>query len=123
MRALYNKPPSTRQLKVSAEITREISVVLSNKTVFIPSLESTMITVSQTKVSADLQLATIYIMLPDASNKDKIVKELNDNSYLLSTAIAKRLQLKYNPKLRFKHDDNWEQISRVEGLFEKITSE
>jgi ribosome-binding factor A len=68
------------------------------------------------KMSPDLKLATIAVMPLGGKNVDKIIAALDRNKKVLRTLIARRVNLKYAPELRFVVDESFAAQARIDAL-------
>ena len=81
-----------------------------------PVIEAHMITVPEVRMSADLRLATIYIM-PLGGRDDKAVLDaLERNKRYVRGEIARRVNLKFAPEIRFRIDERFDEAERIEKL-------
>ncbi len=75
-----------------------------------------MITVPEVRMSPDLRLATIYIMPLGGRDGDAVVDALEHNKRYVRGEIARRVNLKFAPEIRFRIDDRFEEAERIEKL-------
>jgi len=75
-----------------------------------------MITVPEVRMSADLRLATIYIMPLGGRDEQKVLDALEANKRYLRGEIARRINLKFAPDIRFRIDDRFDEVERIEKL-------
>ncbi len=114
------REPSQRQRKVGEAIKQALSDVFLHEAFYHTPLEGVSVTVSQVAVSPDLRNATVYAV-PLGNNVPAYFEEtLNDNSAHFRHMIARKLNLRYAPRLHFTHDNTFEEISRVEALMDTI---
>ena len=85
-----------------------------------PRLEG--VTITHVKVSADLQLATVYFRLYNQAHKDQAKTGLERSKGFLRNHLAHNLKLRRVPDLRFFYDESVEHGSRVEALLDQIKS-
>lgn len=115
-----NREPSQRQRKVGEAIRQGLSEVFLHETFYHTPLEGVSITVSQVSVSPDLRNATVYVV-PLGNNIPAYFEEtLNDVASHFRHMIARKLNLRYAPRLHFAHDNTFEEISRVEALMDRL---
>ena len=67
-------------------------------------------------MTADLRLATIYIMPLAGRDVDDVVAALERNKRFLRGEIARRINLKFAPDIRFRADERFEEAERIEKL-------
>jgi len=81
-----------------------------------PVLEGHMITVPEVRMTADLRLATIYVMPLGGRDAEKVVAALERNKRFLRGEIAHHVNLKFAPEIRFQLDERFEETERIEKL-------
>jgi len=81
-----------------------------------PVLEGRMITVPEVRMSADLRLATIYIMPLGGRDGEQVLEALERNKRYMRGEIARRVNLKFAPDIRFRIDERFDEAERIEKL-------
>ena len=81
-----------------------------------PVLEGHMITVPEVRMSADLRLATIYIMPLGGRDGEEVLEALERNKRYMRGEIARRVNLKFAPDIRFRIDERFDEAERIEKL-------
>jgi ribosome-binding factor A len=107
---------SQRQLRVGELIRHELAALLSRGDIHDPVIESHMITVPEVRMSPDLRLATIYIMPLGGRDGETVVEALDRNKRYVRGEIARRVNLKFAPEIRFRIDDRFDEAERIEKL-------
>ncbi len=107
---------SQRQLRVGELIRHELADLLARGEVHDPVIEGHMITVPEVRVSADLRLATIYVMPLGGRDAKDVIDALERNSRYVRGEIARRVNLKFAPEIRFRIDERFEEVERIEKL-------
>lgn len=110
------KMPSQRQLRIGEIIRKALSESLTRGEVRDPVLETSVVSVSEVKMSADLKIATVYIAPLGPQDIKAIVQALAENAKFLRGRIAKALSLKYTPNLRFQVDNSFDEYAKVDAL-------
>ncbi|MEP1933347.1 MAG: 30S ribosome-binding factor RbfA, partial [Roseibium sp.] len=105
-----------RQLRIGEIIRKALSESLTRGEVRDPVLETSVVSVSEVKMSADLKIATVYIAPLGPQDIKAIVKALSENAKFLRGRIAKALSLKYTPNLRFQVDNSFDEYAKVDAL-------
>ena len=67
-------------------------------------------------MSADLKLATIYVMPLGGRAVGEVVTALERNKKFLRGEIARRVNLKFAPEIRFRIDERFDEAERIEKL-------
>src|SRR3984957_12086398 len=107
---------SQRQLRVGELIRHELAAMLSRGDVHDPVIEAHMITVPEVRMSPDLRLATIYIMPLGGRDEKDVLEALERNGRYVRGEIARRVNLKFAPEIRFRIDERFDEAERIEKL-------
>jgi ribosome-binding factor A len=107
---------SQRQLRVGELVRHAMAELLSRGEVHDPVLEGHLITVPEVQMTADLRLATIYIMPLGGKDSDGVLSALERNKKFLRGEIAHRINLKFAPDLRFRIDERFDEAERIDRL-------
>ena len=81
-----------------------------------PVIEGHLITVPEVRMTADLRLATIYVMPLAGRDADEVLAALERNKKFLRGEIAHRVNLKFAPDIRFRVDERFEEAERIDKL-------
>ncbi len=108
--------PSQRQLRVGELVRHALADMLSRGEIIDPVIESHFITVPEVRMSPDLKLATCYVVPMGGKDAQAVVKALAANARYIRGQIARRVDLRYAPDLRFRIDDSFEIGDRVDSL-------
>jgi ribosome-binding factor A len=74
------------------------------------------VTVPEVRMTADLKLATIYVMPLGGRDVGEVVAALERNRKFLRGEIAHRVNLKFAPDVRFRPDERFDEAERIEKL-------
>jgi ribosome-binding factor A len=107
---------SQRQLRVGELIRHALSELLTRGEVHDPVLEGHLITVPEVRMTADLRLATIYVMPLGGRDAAEVLDALERNKRYLRGEIAHRVNLKFAPEIRFRVDERFDEAERIEKL-------
>lgn len=108
---------SQRQLRVGEEVRHALSTLLARGDVPWPKgFRPAAITVTEVKVSPDLENATVYVMPLGGKDVDKTVRFMNDGVGFFRFAVGKAVALRRVPKLHFRADETFEEANRIEQL-------
>jgi ribosome-binding factor A len=110
--------PSQRMLRVGELIRHTMSEVLSRGDVVDPVLSGHVITVPDVRMSPDLKLATIYVMPLGGKDTPDVLGALDRHKKFLRSEIAKRINLKFAPDIRFKVDQSFDVGARIDALLD-----
>src|ERR1700751_3851073 len=81
-----------------------------------PVLEGHMITVPEVRMSPDLRLATIYVMPLGGHDEGGGGAAPDPNKRFVLGEIARRVNLKFAPEIRFRIDERFDEAERIEKL-------
>jgi ribosome-binding factor A len=107
---------SQRQLRVGEAVRHALAEVLAHGEVHDPVLEGHLITVPEVRMSPDLRLATIYVMPLGGRDGKAVVAALERNKRYLRGVIARKVNLKFAPDIRFRLDERFDEAERIEKL-------
>ena len=108
--------PSQRQLRVGEVIRHTMAELLARGEVHDPVIEAHIVTVPEVRMSPDLRLATIYVMPLGGKDEHNVVAALERNKKYLRGEIARRVNLKFAPDIRFRLDERFDEAERIEKL-------
>src|ERR1700749_3019224 len=107
---------SQRQLRVGETLRHAIADILAQGSVHDEDLEGHIVTVPEVRMSPDLKLATIYVMPLGGRDTDIVIAALERNKKFLRGEVARRVNLKFAPDIRFRVDDRFDEAERIEKL-------
>ena len=108
--------PSQRQLRVGELVRHALAEIFSRGEVDDPVLVSHILTFPEVRMSPDLKLATAYVMPLGGQDIKPVLAALERNRKILRTQIARRLNLKFAPDIRFRRDESFEEYARIDRL-------
>ena len=107
---------SQRQLRVGEQVRHAMADILAHGSVHDADLEGHIITVPEVRMSPDLKLATIYVMPLGGRDTELVIAALERNKKFLRGDIARRVNLKFAPDIRFRVDERFDEAERIEKL-------
>ncbi|KRQ14395.1 30S ribosome-binding factor RbfA [Bradyrhizobium sp. DASA03076] len=107
---------SQRQLRVGEQVRHAIADILAQGSVHDADLEGHIITVPEVRMSPDLKLATIYVMPLGGRDTELVITALDRNKKFLRGEVARRVNLKFAPDIRFRVDERFDEAERIEKL-------
>lgn len=110
------RSPSQRQLKVGELIRHALSEIFSRGQVMDEVIARHSLTVPEVRMSPDLRNATCYVMPLGGGEAGEVVQHLEKHKRFLRGEIAKRVNLKFMPELRFRVDTTFEASSQIDAL-------
>jgi len=112
-----NSGPSQRQLRVGEQVRHALSDLLQRGDVRDDALESTVISVSEVRMSPDLKIATAFVSPLSAGDDAAVVEALNRNARFIRGRMSPALkQMKYMPEFRFRLDTSYDNMARIDEL-------
>ena len=81
-----------------------------------PVIQAHLITVPEVRMSPDLRLATIYVMPLGGRDVEAVIAALDRNKRYVRGEIARRVNLKFAPEIRFRVDERFDEAERIEKL-------
>ena len=110
--------PSQRQLRVGEVIRRTLSDLLNRGEIHDPDLSRMSLTVGEVSVSADLKVATVYVMpLMGSVPVEEAIAALARNKSEIRYRLTGELTLKHSPELRFRADETFDRLDETRRLF------
>jgi ribosome-binding factor A len=107
---------SQRQLRVGELVRHALADMLTRGEVHDPVIEGHMITIPEVQVTADLRLATVYVMPLGGRDAEEVVAAFERHKKFLRAEIAHRINLKFAPDIRFRVDDRFAEAERIDKL-------
>ena len=107
---------SQRQLRVGELIRHALAEMLSRGEVHDETIESHMITVPEVAMTVDLRLATVYVMPLGGRDAKPVIAALERHKKFLRGEIARRVNLKFAPDIRFRFDERFDEAERIEKI-------
>ena len=108
--------PSQRMLRVGELVRHALADILSRGDHLDPVLSGRIITVPEVRMSPDLKIATCYVMPLGGKDITPVIKALAANARTLRGEVARRVELKSVPELRFREDTSFEEARHIDEL-------
>ena len=109
--------PSQRMLRVGEQVRHALSEVLQRGEIIDPLIETTVISVSEVRMSPDLKISTAFISPLGAKDPDAVVEALNKHAKFVRGRIAHPLrQMRSIPEVRFRLDTSYDNFARIDQL-------
>jgi len=104
--------------RVSSELKRSISEIVQRE---IKDPHIGFITITEVKVTADMDLAKVYFtVLGDDKQKKLSTETLKKSAGFIRKQLAMRLNMRRTPSLDFRYDETEEYGRKIDELFKKI---
>tara|TARA_Y100001936_G_C15903883_1_gene574804 strand:- start:325 stop:723 length:399 start_codon:yes stop_codon:yes gene_type:complete len=110
---------SQRQLRVGELIKQKLGEVFIRNEAKILALNTSVITVTEVKITPDLKSARVYVIPLGGVEMEKTVSILTEYSHLVRKALSKKLDIKFLPRLAFVEDNSFDYAEKIERLINK----
>lgn len=117
-KAPAGKPPSQRQLRVGELIRHKIAELLVRGDIHDDVIASHVITIPEVRLSADMRLATVYVMPLGGQDIKPVIAALERHKKYIRGEVAHTVNLKYAPELRFREDVSFDIATRIDRLLD-----
>ncbi|HTS41427.1 MAG TPA: 30S ribosome-binding factor RbfA [Xanthobacteraceae bacterium] len=107
---------SQRQLRVGELVRHALADMLARGDVHDPVIEGHVITVPEVRMTADLRLATIYVMPLAGRDAEEVTAAFERHKKFIRADIAHRINLKFAPDIRFRVDERFAEAERIDKL-------
>jgi ribosome-binding factor A len=108
--------PSQRMLRVAELIRHAMSDLLVRSPMGDPILERQAITIPEVRMSPDLKVATVYVMPLGGGNVADVMAALERHKKTLRGEVARRVNLRLAPDIRFRPDERFDYDSKINAL-------
>ena len=110
------KGPSQRMLRVGEMVRHKLADMLARADIHDVVLASHVITISEVRMSPDLKLATAYVMPLGGKDISPVIEALNSHRKYIRGEIAREVNLRSAPDVRFREDETFEEATRIDRL-------
>jgi ribosome-binding factor A len=108
--------PSQRQQRVAELVRHALADILQRGDLQDEVLTTHAVTVPEVRMSPDLRLATAYVMPLGGRDEGPVLEALERNRKLLRAEVARRVNLRFAPDLRFRRDATFDEAQRIDAL-------
>ncbi|HZH52669.1 MAG TPA: 30S ribosome-binding factor RbfA [Microvirga sp.] len=108
--------PSQRQQRVAELVRHALAEVLARGDLQDDVLTKNVITIPEVRMTPDLKLATAFVMPLGGRDEAAVLKALDRNKKVLRQEVARRVNLKFAPDLRFLRDESFDEAARIDAL-------
>ncbi len=107
---------SVRLLRVAEQVRHVLADLLARGEVRDDVLASTMVSVTEVRVSPDLRNATAFVKPIAAKDEAAVLEALKANARYLRGEVARRLNTRYTPDLSFRLDESFDEAGKIDKL-------
>lgn len=109
--------PSQRMLRVGEQVRHALSEMLQRGDILDPLIETTVISVSEVRMSPDLKIATAFVSPLGAKDAAAVIEALNKHAKFIRGRVTHALrQMKYMPEFRFRQDTSFDNFAKINEL-------
>jgi ribosome-binding factor A len=109
--------PSQRMLRVGEQVRHALSETLQRGEILDPLIETTVISISEVRMSPDLKIATAFVSPLGAKDAGAVVEALNHHAKFVRGRVSHALrQMKYMPEFRFRLDTSFDNFAKINDL-------
>lgn len=112
--------PSQRQLRVGELIRHALAEMFARGDLHDDVISSHVITVSEVRMSPDLKLATIFVMPLGGADVAPVLAALDRNRRYIRGIVARAVNLRSAPDIRFREDLSFADGSRIDRLLDSL---
>ena len=116
---INNVPFTQRQLRVGELIKQNLGQIFLKDEAKVPILETKNITVTEVRMSPDLKSARAYVIPLGGKDTDKAVSILREFAPIIRKVLAKKISMKFLPKVSFVGDKSFDYAEKIEQLIQK----
>lgn len=113
------KTQSQRQLRAGELVRRALADIIAEGAIHDPAVAGVPVTVTEARMSPDLRHTTVFVAAMGQADRVKLAKALDHASGYLQRELAKRIELRFTPKLRFEADDRFEEAAHVDEVLSR----
>jgi ribosome-binding factor A len=107
---------SVRVLKVGERVRHILSELLARGEAHDDTLTAHAVSVTEVRMTPDLRNAAAYVKPLLGEDEAAVLKALRSNTAFFQREVARRLGLKFAPRLQFKPDESFDEADRIEKL-------
>ena len=104
---------------------RALVDILREEDIHDPALVGVSVTVTEVRLSPDLKHATCFVeplgagvdAAETTGHESEIIKALNAHAKFLRGRLGPKLDMKFTPDLKFRHDESFDAASHMDRLF------
>ncbi len=111
--------PSQRQLRVGEQMRHLLAEHLRRGELHNRHLEGVSLTISEVRMSRDLRHAQVFVAELGQDAQPQTLDALGRVGPLLAGRLAREMNLKYAPKLRFEPDTSFSYAAKIDHLLEE----
>ena len=111
-----DKGPTQRQLRAGEPIRHAVAGILQRGEMRDPALHDVIITVTEVRMTPDLNHANVFVAALGNSDEAAMVKGLNRAASFIRSKLGREIDMKFTPELRFAKDDRFDAAEKVDAI-------
>ena len=111
--------PSQRALRVGELIRHALAEILQRGDVHDPAFDGVIVTVPEVRMTPDLKTATVFVVPLGGKGADDVLAAFERNNRYLRGVIARKVNLRYAPMLKFRLDRSFDEGDRIDALLRR----
>ena len=119
IRQTSNAPYSQRQLRVGEMIKQSLGQIFLRDEAKVASLDTKNITVTEVRMSPDLKNAKVFVIPLGGKDTEKTVNILTEFSHLIRKTLARKIDMKFLPKIFFVSDQSFDYAEKIEKIIQQ----
>ena len=119
IRQTSNAPYSQRQLRVGEMIKQSLGQIFLRDEAKVVSLDTKNITVTEVRMSPDLKNAKVFVIPLGGKDTEKTVNILTEFSHLIRKTLARKIDMKFLPKIFFVSDESFDYAEKIEKIIQQ----
>jgi len=108
--------PSQRQLRVGELVRHALAELLARGEFHDAVLASHALTIPEVRMAPDLRLATVFVMPLGGKDVEAVLAALESNKRYIRGEVARAVNLKFAPEVRFRADQTFDEALRIDRL-------
>lgn len=105
-------------LRVAELVRHALSDLLTRSEINDPDLDGRVVTVPDVRMSPDLKLATVYVAPLGGGDVEAVLAALDCHRKFLRGEIARKINLRFAPDIRFKADPSFDYGAKIDALLD-----
>ncbi|MDT7934744.1 MAG: 30S ribosome-binding factor RbfA [Sphingomonadaceae bacterium] len=111
--------PSVRLLRVGEEMRHAVAEVLARGAVEGLPVSGGLISVTEVRLTPDLKIATVFVRALGVEDHRPLIRALAGQAGTVRREIARRVNLRFTPELRFRVDESFDTGARVDAILRR----
>ena len=104
-------------LRVGEQVRHALSETLQRGEIIDPLIETSVISISEVRMSPDLKVATAFVSPLGAKDTAAVVEALNRHAKFMRGRVSSAMrQMKYMPELRFRLDTSYDNFAKIDQI-------